>query len=91
MQFFGFLPRLFLGVFFGYMLEVTGSLWMPIVAHFVNNLTGVLLSYFMAKEAIPKDAGDFGMTNETWVYGIVGGILGGLMFWLVVRKKNRVL
>jgi uncharacterized protein len=90
-QFFGFLPRLFLGVFFGYMLEYSGSLWIPIVAHFVNNLTGVLLSYFVAKNAIPNDAGDFGMTNETWFYGIVGGILGGLLFWLVVRKKNRVL
>ena len=91
MQFFGFLPRLFLGVFFGYMLEVTGSLWFPMVAHFVNNLTGVLLSYFVAKQAIPQDAGDFGMTNGTWFYGIVGGILGGLLFWLVVRKKDRIL
>lgn len=91
MQFFGFLPRLFLGVFFGYMLEFTGSLWIPIAAHFINNLTGVLLSFFVAKNAIPQSSNDFGMTNETWIYGLIGGLIGGILLWLVARKRNSVL
>ncbi|MBI5539137.1 MAG: CPBP family intramembrane metalloprotease [Bacteroidia bacterium] len=91
LQFFGFLPRFFLGVFFGYLLEITGSLWIPILAHFINNFTGVLLSYFIANHTIPEKSNDFGMTSGTWIYGILGGILGCLMLWLVIRKENRVL
>lgn len=88
LQFFGFLPRLFLGVFFGYILEATGSLWIPIIAHFINNLTGVLLSYFVAKNSLPQSSNDFGMTSETWIYGIIGGIIGGVLFWIIVRRKR---
>jgi len=91
LQFFGFLPRLFLGLFFGYLLEFTGSLWLPILAHFINNLTGVLLSYFITNNNISAKSSDFGMTQETWIYGILGGIIGSFFFWLIVRKRNRIL
>lgn len=91
LQFFGFLPRIFLGIFFGYLLEATGSLWIPVLAHFINNLTGVILAFFVAKNTLPQSSNDFGMTNETWIYGIIGGILGSILFWLIIRKKNRVL
>ena len=42
MQFYGFLPRMALGAMFGYLLVWTGTMWVPILAHFVNNLMGVL-------------------------------------------------
>ena len=42
MQFYGFVPRLILGALFGYLLVFTGSIWLPILAHFLNNLVGVL-------------------------------------------------
>ena len=77
--------------FFGYLLEFTGSLWLPILAHFINNLTGVLLSYFITNNNISAKSSDFGMTQETWIYGILGGIIGSFLFWLIVRKRNRVL
>ena len=34
MQFFGFVPRLLLGAFFGYLFYWSGSLWLPVLAHF---------------------------------------------------------
>ncbi|HMQ00227.1 MAG TPA: CPBP family intramembrane metalloprotease [Cyclobacteriaceae bacterium] len=37
MQFFGFVPRMLLGALFGYIYAWSGNLWLPIVAHFVNN------------------------------------------------------
>jgi hypothetical protein len=37
MQFFGFMPRLLLGAFFGYLLCWSGSLWLPIIMHALNN------------------------------------------------------
>ena len=37
MQFFGFLPRMLLGAFFGYMAWWSGSLWYAVAAHVFNN------------------------------------------------------
>lgn len=36
-QFFGFVPRLMLGVFFGYAYLWSGSLWVPVIGHALNN------------------------------------------------------
>ena len=41
-QFFGFLPRLLMGVFFGYLLVWTKSIWVPVFAHMLNNSTVVI-------------------------------------------------
>ena len=46
MQFYGFLPRMLLGAMFGYMLWWTGSLWVPMLMHFVNNCAAVVVAYF---------------------------------------------
>lgn len=44
-QFFGFLPRMALGVLFGYFFYWTGSLWASISVHFLNNLLVIVFSY----------------------------------------------
>ena len=44
-QFFGFVPRLLLGAMFGYFMYWSNNLWIPIVAHFVNNGFTVLIVY----------------------------------------------
>lgn len=45
MQFFGFVPRMLLGAFFGYMLWWTGSLWVPMVLHVLNNTLYLVAQY----------------------------------------------
>lgn len=45
LQFYGFLPRMLLGAMFGYMLWWTGSLWAPMLMHFVNNCAAVVVAY----------------------------------------------
>ncbi len=42
LQFFGFLPRMLLGVLLGYLYYWSGNLLIPILAHFVNN--GIILT-----------------------------------------------
>lgn len=44
-QFEGFLPRLFLGAILGYLYYYTRTLWVPIIAHFINNGFQVTLLY----------------------------------------------
>lgn len=42
MQFFGFLPRMLLGAYFGYLLYWSRNIWIPVFAHFVNNAFAVI-------------------------------------------------
>ena len=42
MQFFGFLPRILLGAYFGYLLYWSRNIWIPVFAHFANNAFAVI-------------------------------------------------
>lgn len=85
-QFFSFFPRFFLGVVFGYLLYYTGSLWVPILAHFVNNATAVIVFYFIQTGGLPKEAEAIGSTETvTWLFA--GIFLSAFSFWFIVRKK----
>ena len=42
LQFYGFLPRMLLGAYFGYLLYWSRNIWIPVFAHFVNNAFAVI-------------------------------------------------
>lgn len=42
LQFYGFIPRMLLGAYLGYLLLWTRSIWIPVFAHFINNATAVI-------------------------------------------------
>lgn len=46
LQFYGFLPRFVLGIFLGAVYWYSGSLWIPILAHFVYDALLIILVYF---------------------------------------------
>ena len=83
MQFYGFVPRMLMGALFGYMMVWTGSLWVPMLMHFVNNGMAVLL-YFMASRAgWDMDKVDaIGAGNTLWlgIVSIVLTVVGIYMF-----------
>ena len=58
MQFYGFLPRMLLGAWFGYLMVWTRSLWVPIIAHDLNNTSYVILSLLAEKGVVPEGYGD---------------------------------
>ena len=45
LQFYGFFPRFFLGVFFGYLFYWSGSLIYPVLAHALNNFLSLSVFY----------------------------------------------
>ena len=45
LQFYGFFPRLFLGIFFGYLFYWSGSLIFPVIAHVFNNFLSLTVFY----------------------------------------------
>lgn len=44
MQFYGFIPRMLLGAYLGYLLYWSKSMWLPIFAHFANNAIAVIVT-----------------------------------------------
>lgn len=46
LQFYGFFPRLVMGAILGYLFLYSRNLWIPILYHFVNNASVVLVHFF---------------------------------------------
>jgi membrane protease YdiL (CAAX protease family) len=86
MQFYGFLPRMFLGVMFGYLFYWSGSLWIPVCAHFINNGAAVIVAYLGQRGILGGNYESFGATDNVAL--IVASILAtGFCLWLVYRMK----
>ena len=45
MQFYGFVPRLLLGAWFGYLMLWSGDVWTPVIAHALNNSMVVIATF----------------------------------------------
>lgn len=71
LQFYGFIPRTILGVLFGYMLVWSGRMWVPIIAHFVNNATAVMVYYFIQKNQVSKSVETIGAERGDWIYAFL--------------------
>ncbi len=83
-QFYGFVPRMMLGALMGYLLVWSGSLWYPIVAHFVNNATVVFFYYADQRGWIHFDLESFG-GRETAFAGYISIVAVSLLLWLYRR------
>lgn len=73
MQFFGFVPRMLLGAFFGYLLLWSGSLWLPVLAHLVNNAVVVVFRYLQMHYPTIPDMDALG-TADTWWAGVLSAV-----------------
>jgi membrane protease YdiL (CAAX protease family) len=75
-EFYGFLPRFLLGVFFGYLFAWTSSIWVPILAHFTNNFIIVGYSFFHPPSTGPSPLEELGTHADMslWI-SVAGGIL----------------
>ncbi|MCK9218876.1 MAG: CPBP family intramembrane metalloprotease [Bacteroidales bacterium] len=87
LQFYGFLPRFMLGILFGYLFYWTGSLWVPITAHFLNNATAIIVSYLGQRSIISGDYENFGATDSYWVLS-ASFLVTAFLIYLVIRYKN---
>ena len=80
LQFYGFLPRVLLGVILGYLFVWSNNLWIPIVIHFLNNALVVTLSFFFRDNSVYQSLENPAITPTF----IVSGLLSlGLSFYLL--------
>jgi membrane protease YdiL (CAAX protease family) len=52
MQFYGIIPRFFLGAVLGYLFLYSGNIWVPVIAHFANNALAIVFHYLQENKLI---------------------------------------
>lgn len=89
-QFYGFFPRMILGLIFGYAFYWSKNIWVPIFGHFINNFTVTLVAYYYQKQG--KSFQDLqNMESYSTVYyilSVVFSIALGYYFYQVTHKKK---
>ncbi len=89
MQFYGLLPRLMLGALFGYMLIYSGTLWVPILAHFLNNAVAVVISFAVRKDDLEKSMENAGaQEGQSFLVLISALAVGGLLYYAYRHFKG---
>lgn len=86
-QFYGFLPRLLLGVYFGYLVIHLGSLWPAILAHFLNNAWGVT-AYFYSTQRDEFDLTQLEAQSTTLVPLLIAAALFSLLYWVILQHSR---
>jgi membrane protease YdiL (CAAX protease family) len=90
-QFFGFLPRFLLGAFFGYLFYWSKSLWLPILGHFINNSSAVLISFYLKENGVEKRLEQIGTTEETNYFPLISVVLFGGLLYYFKKQSDRLL
>jgi hypothetical protein len=85
-QFFGFLPRFFMGAFLGYLFYWSGSVWYSVAAHFANNGLAVLVYYLKQHEVINFTTDDLGSGSFSLIYLVISICL--IFLGLFLFKKR---
>lgn len=86
LQFYGFVPRLLLGALLGYLLLWSGSIWLPMLAHFLNNAAAVIAAYLYQHQLINANPDTLGLGPEQFMVLLASIVLTALFF--VLGKRN---
>jgi membrane protease YdiL (CAAX protease family) len=89
LQFYGFFPRMMLGMLLGYLLEWSGSLWLPVLLHFLNNSIPVIITWYDPQ--IDLDSMGIG-PGDNWQVIVSLVLTGGLLyaFYSFSVRRNRI-
>jgi membrane protease YdiL (CAAX protease family) len=68
LQFLGFIPRFLLGVYFGYLMLWSNTLWLPIAAHFINNAFAITFYHFANQPPGLSWIDEIGRTDGNLLY-----------------------
>ncbi len=87
-SFYGFLPRLVLGLILGYIFYFSKNLWLSIVFHFLNNALGITQMYALSKKGLLTANA---MNDDTFLlyYGLIAAVALYVAF-KVFKKESEV-
>ena len=89
-QFMGFLPRMLLGIILGCIFVWSGSIWLSVFAHFLNNGAAVTLDYLSQRGIINEEQLETVASDNIMVIMLSFVLLGMLMFVLYKQRKQEL-
>lgn len=91
LQFYGFMPRLLLGVILGYLFVWSGSLWVPMLIHFINNAFAIIYIYATGSmDLLNSDVDSIGASDNAFIIAMSAAFMIFLMLiaYKWYRDKN---
>jgi membrane protease YdiL (CAAX protease family) len=85
-QFYGFVPRVLLGVVLGYVFVWSGSIWAPVVLHTIHNALNVILIYIYMDAPESGQVGEAAFTDNA-VLVLASVVLSALTLFLLYRER----
>ena len=86
-QFYGFIPRMLLGAVFGYLYYWTGSLWIAVFAHFINNGFVLVMVYLYNIKVLSLNIEE--TKTMPWL-NVISSLAVTASILYAIRKKSRV-
>jgi uncharacterized protein len=91
-QFYGFVPRFLLGLYFGYLLVWSSSIWVPVAGHLINNGIAVIYyrfaAYPMGETAMDKIGTGKGENYMLYISVFITALIIGLIYQHERRRKE---
>ena len=89
-QFYGFFPRMFLGVIFGYAFYWTNNIWIPIFGHFLNNASVTIIAFIYHKNGKSfEDLQSSGIFSAPlYIISFVLTLVVGYYFYKISAQKK---
>ena len=88
LQFKGFIPRFGLGLLLGYLYMKSGSIWLSVAAHTLNNIFAISVFSLMEKNLIGNQFETIGTFGHHWIIGVAGIAL--VVFLITKIKKTPI-
>lgn len=85
-QFYGILPRFVLGLFLGYLMVWSKSVWLPIVAHFINNVLAMTF-YYLYNSGNLQSGSAFTFDGNSYFVVISASMLLTVPLIVLLRKS----
>jgi len=92
LQFYGFFPRMLLGLLFGYLYFWSNQIWLPIFAHFVNNATVVIVAFYLQRQGLSLDDATIGQQIPVHLYAVCAVVTSFLLYqcWKMTHATNQL-
>ena len=88
-QFLGFIPRFLIGGFFGYLFLWSGSIWLPVIAHFLNNALAVVVIFTSSHLLASKQLENLGASKEDIPIVLMCCFALTLLLYLFYQSKKK--
>lgn len=86
-QFLSALPRIIQGIMLGYIFYWTRSIWIPVIAHLVNNAMAVFYYHYYYKGMIGEEVENIGMPETGIYYVLVSTVI---VVFILVAIRGRM-